>query len=110
MTPEKKNVPDRDCEKEEAPPLQPLPALQKAVADQKEELDRKTVKKRLSRLFAPRVDGSFLVPPELLQQYKDLAQREQLIDEFINSGLDKDWAGEGCAYLDSPAHNVYIHV
>ena len=96
-------------EKEEAGPLKPLPALAKAVANQKEELDRKTVKKRLSRLFAPRVDGTFLVPAELVEQYKDLGRRDQLVDDFIKTGLDKDWAGECCAYVDSPAHTVYIN-
>ena len=51
-----------------------------------------SVKKRMSRLFSPRVDGTFLVPKELVDQYKDLSQRAELEKEFLKAGLDKDRA------------------
>ncbi|CAE7794031.1 unnamed protein product [Symbiodinium necroappetens] len=44
----------------------------------------------MARLFAPRVDGSYLVPRELVEQYKDTALRPNLEEEFLKAGLDKD--------------------
>ena len=55
-----------------------------------EEVKMSSVKKRMARLFTPRVDGSFLVPKELVDQYRDLKQRPALEAEFLRSGLDKD--------------------
>ncbi|CAE7310029.1 unnamed protein product [Symbiodinium sp. CCMP2592] len=55
-----------------------------------EEVKLSSVKKRMARMFAPRVDGSYLVPKELVDQYKDLSQRPALEAEFLKSGLDKD--------------------
>ncbi|CAE7717972.1 unnamed protein product [Symbiodinium sp. CCMP2592] len=54
------------------------------------EVSLKSVRKRMSRLFAPRVDGSYLVPPELVEQYKNPNQRQALEQEFLKAGLDKD--------------------
>ena len=48
------------------------------------------VKKRLARLFTARADGTFLVPQELLEQYKDLKKRDALIQDFMKSDLDPD--------------------
>ena len=65
-------------------------AIASAAQTAQGDITRANVKKRLARLFRPRVDGSHLVPEELVQQYKDLDKREALIDDFIKSGLQKD--------------------
>ncbi|CAE7030231.1 unnamed protein product [Symbiodinium necroappetens] len=44
----------------------------------------------MARLFAPRVDGTYVVPKELVDQYKDLKQRPALEQEFLDAGLDKE--------------------
>ncbi|CAE7192927.1 unnamed protein product [Symbiodinium sp. CCMP2456] len=44
----------------------------------------------MARLFAPRCDGSYLVPKELVEQYKDPKQRPALEAEFKKAGLDKE--------------------
>ena len=52
-------------------------------------LKRDTAKKRLSRFFAPRSDGSFLVDKALVQMYNDPKQKEDLISEFLKMDCDK---------------------
>ena len=52
---------------------------------------RSVVKKRLARLCEPRADGTFKVPKELVDQWKNLETREALVDEFVASDADKDW-------------------
>ncbi|CAE7266410.1 unnamed protein product [Symbiodinium sp. CCMP2592] len=54
------------------------------------EVKLSSVKKRMARMFAPRADGTFLVPKELVEQYKDLKQRAELEKKFLKAGLDKD--------------------
>ena len=49
-------------------------------------------RKRLARFFAPRADGSHIVPEELLKVWNDPDQkkREGLVDEFLASNLNKE--------------------
>ena len=89
----------------------PSPAVQglvQGLAAQQEDISRKSVKKRMARLFAPRVDGSYLVPEELVKQYKDLSLREALVDDFIASGLVKDCPGEYCIIYSSHTPRMYV--
>ena len=55
-------------------------------------ITRDQMMKRLHRVFAPRADGTFIVPSELLEQWKDTRNggREKVIEEFKSSGFDKD--------------------
>ena len=89
-------------------------ALKQGLASEAEDLNRKAVKKRLARMFAPRVDGTYLVPEELVQQYKDLSLREGLVDDFIASGLSKDCPGEHhsllCHVIFFLRYHVYIYI
>ena len=75
---------------EDSFPTKQLETIASALQSAKEDVTRVNVKKRLARLFRPRVDGTLLVPPELMEQYKDLEKRESLVDDFIQSGLAKD--------------------
>ena len=86
-----------------------LSAVVQAADKQKDEVNRANVKKRLGRLLAPRVDGTFLVPQELVDQYKDLSRRDELVDEFIQSGLDKDCVGECCAHIHIRQVKIVYH-
>ena len=90
-------------------PAAPAPSqpILEVVRDAGEEVKRSVVKKRLARLFAPRADGTMLVPEELVKQYKDLNQREGLIDEFVQAGFDKD-SGllRKCVYASCPCLHV----
>ena len=47
------------------------------------------VRKRLNRLFAPRVDGSYQVPESLALAWKDDANKDQMIQDYIDTGLSK---------------------
>ena len=60
-----------------------------------EQISRDAAKKRLSRLFAPRVDGSYAVDAEVAKLWKDPKEQTALIDEFIALGYCK-------ARLDGP--------
>ena len=66
------------------------PSLSTNVAKALDELSRQSAMKRLGRLMRPRVDGSLLVPKELVDQYKDPNTKEKVIAEFIGCGGVKD--------------------
>ena len=70
------------------------------MAQLQEEVSTSNIKKRLGQLFAPRCDGSYLVPKELVEQYKDPKQRPALEAEFKKAGLDKDWFLEFDTHAD----------
>ncbi|CAL1138554.1 unnamed protein product [Cladocopium goreaui] len=59
-----------------------------------EELSRKAVENRLRRVMKPRADGSLLIPPEIVAQYKDLSTRDQVMALFEK----KSKYGEGTLY------------
>ena len=44
--------------------------------------------KRMNRLFKPRADGSYLVPEELVAQYRDLNTRPEVVREYERCGCD----------------------
>lgn len=55
-------------------------------------ITRDQMMKRLHRVFAPRANGTFIVWSEFLEQWRDTQNggREKVIEEFKNSGFDKD--------------------
>ena len=59
--------------------------------------------KRLRRLMAPRTNGKYIVPDELVQQWADEINggRDALVEEWRKSGNDKDlgWRGLGFVRL-----------
>lgn len=55
-----------------------------------EELSRKAVENRLRRVMKPRADGSLLIPPEIVAQYKDLSTRDQVMALFEKCGYSSD--------------------
>ena len=67
------------------PDSKQVPSPQQAV----EVITRAAAKKRLSRLFAPRVDGTYAVDPEVAKLWADTKQQTALIDEFISLGYCK---------------------
>ena len=54
-----------------------------------ESITRAAAKKRLARLFAPRVDGTYAVDPQVAKLWCDTKQQNGLIDEFIALGYCK---------------------
>ena len=48
-----------------------------------------SMKKRVDRLMTPKADGTFKVPKELVQEWKQ-GDQTKLVDEFQRAGLDKD--------------------
>ena len=80
-------VKDSDPVKDSMDAAQAAVIMMKAMA---QEVSDANAKKRLSRMMKPRVDGSYLVPKEIVDLYNDLAKRVEVEAEFIRCGLDKD--------------------
>ena len=63
------------------------PDMPKVIQPQVSEAN---ARKRMSRMMRPRVDGSYVVPKEIVDLYNNAAKRPELEAEFIRCGLDKD--------------------
>ena len=60
-----------------------------APGDMVKTISFNTVKKRIDRLMAPKADGTFKVPKDLVDEWKR-GNQASLVDEFQRAGLDKD--------------------
>lgn len=61
-----------------------------------EELSKKAVENRLRRVMKPRADGSLLIPPEIVAQYKDLSSRDKVMALFEKCGYSSDKGTKTC--------------
>lgn len=68
------------------------PGEESAVVPPKE-LSQSAVDKRLRRIMTPTSSGALKVPQELVDQWKDLATRGQVMSMFEKAGYDPDWVG-----------------
>ena len=80
---------------EAAPGQEPPPTKQPAgarprVTEMLETLSDAAVTSRLNRLFAPRSNGSYKVPQELLEKWKTDEGKDEIVKEFRRQGYDKD--------------------
>ena len=66
-------------------------AMKKAM---QQDVSEANAKKRLARMMKPRVDGSYLLPKEVVDLYNNSAKRPELEAEFVRSGLDKAVMGD----------------
>ena len=73
-----------------SPPATSLTSCKEIVEKGFECMSRLTAIKRLNRLVRPRVDGTFIVPEELVTQYKQASTKEDVIAEFIRCGGVKE--------------------
>jgi len=55
------------------------------------QLSPSAVDKRLRRIMTPTSSGSLKVPQELIDQWKDLTTRPQVMSMFEKAGYDPDW-------------------
>ena len=56
-----------------------------------EKMTDKKVKQRLTRIFTPRADGSFIVPDDLLKEYTNPMTRRNVEELFEKCGFQRDW-------------------
>lgn len=76
-----KNVPPNPDEHVEAPCSERPPPKQ---------LSASAIDKRLRRLMTPRASGTFKVPQEVVDQWRDVATREKVMSMFEKCGYDPD--------------------
>ena len=85
------------------------------------EISKDAAKKRLTRFFAPRKDGSYLVPTNIVEMWKDQSKRDELIEEFAKAKLDKDCTCNGLCVkvytyrrimfvVDTYFRHIYMHI
>ena len=55
------------------------------------DVSREAARKRLVRLFTPRSNGTYAVDDSLVNLWKDLKNRDEMLEEFAKSGFDKAW-------------------
>ena len=55
-----------------------------------EQVSKKTLMKRLDRICTPKADGSYKVPMEIINSYKNLESREQVYRAFEKCGCEPD--------------------
>lgn len=57
------------------------------------QLSPSAVDKRLRRIMTPTSSGALKVPQELIDQWKDLSTRGNVMSMFEKAGYDPDWVG-----------------
>ena len=55
-----------------------------------ERISEGAIYKRLNRLMAPRADGSYLLPPEMVQEYQNKATRPNVLNAFERVGYNPE--------------------
>ena len=79
---EEEEIPDQGSEDEESPEEKQPPEKQ---------LTPSAVDKRLRRIMTPTVRGSYKVPESVIEQWKDLQTRCQVMSMFEKCGYSPDW-------------------
>ena len=82
-------------------PEMPSPVLEPEIEDVHQDMKNaqppptrmgeSNMKARLRRIFLPRADGSFLVPDDLVAEYKNLDTRPRISALFEKVGYEPDW-------------------
>ena len=84
--------PNQKTGESQSPASAPVATPCRAAEPANKEISRDVMMKRLSRCFAPRANGTYLVPDELLELWRDVDNggRDKVIEEFKACGFDKE--------------------